>query len=234
MRTVAVGDGAVGRPVGPAGDTGLFKSSGGAEDPDLGDSMKIAIGTLVIAAGLAFVPASPASAQSFGIGPHLSFVRAHEPSNTPANRLFGGTLRFSRSRHVGIELSMDYKATRNEANTERIRERPITGSLMIFLGRRLVSPYLLGGVGLYTLTTDQLGGQGQVLSSESEREVGYHLGLGAEVFLARHAAFFLDYRYRFVSFGDPKEGSEPIGIPGLEDRLSHRGSMWTSGLAFYF
>ena len=197
--------------------------------------MKIALVTVGIAAASLLAPATQASAQSFGIGPHLSFIRAHTPSDTPASRLFGGTLRVSRSRVVGVELSMDYKATRNEANTERVRERPVTGSLMIFLSRRLVSPYLLGGVGLYTRTIDQLGVQSQVLSSESERKVGYHLGLGAEVFLARHVAFFLDYRYRFVSFGgDAEEGSEPIGIPGLEDRLSHRGSMWTSGFAFYF
>lgn len=196
--------------------------------------MKTAKLVLGVVAASLFVPATDAAAQSFGIGPHLSLIRAHAPSNTPASRLFGGTVRLSRSKYVGLELSMDYKVTRNEANTERVRERPLTGSLMIFLSRRLVSPYLLGGVGMYSLTTDALGAQGQVLSSASDRKVGYHLGLGAEVFLARHAAFFLDYRYRFVSFGDADEGSEPIGIPGLEDRLSHRGSMWRSGLAFYF
>jgi hypothetical protein len=73
-----------------------------------------------------------------------------------------------------------------------------------------------------------------VVSSESERKIGYHLGLGAEIFFTRYTAFFLDYRYRFVRFGDPEEGSDPIGIPGLENRLSHRGSMWRSGIAFYF
>ena len=196
--------------------------------------MKTAIVTLGIAAASLLAPPTEAFAQTFGIGPHLSFVRAHAPSDTPASRLFGGTLRLSRSKHLGLELSIDYKTTRNEANTERLRERPMTGSLMIFLSRRILSPYLLGGAGLYTTTIDTLGVQGQVLSSESERKFGYHMGLGAELFFTRHTAFFLDYRYRFVKFGDPEAGSDPIGIPGLEDRLSHRGSMWTSGLAFYF
>jgi hypothetical protein len=177
---------------------------------------------------------SAASAQSFGIGPHLSVIRPHAPSNTPASRLWGGTLRLTGSRSLGLELSMDYKVTRDLANTERIRERPMQASLMMFLTRRRVSPYLLGGAGLYTVTTDALGAEGQVLSSTSTRKVGYHLGAGAELFFVSHAALFVDYRYRFVRFGDAEEGSEPIGIPGLEDRLSHRGSMWKSGVALYF
>jgi opacity protein-like surface antigen len=195
------------------------------------NSLKYAIG---LAAVLLLAGPAGASAQSFGIGPHLSFIREHTPSNTPADRLFGGTMRFSRSRHLGVELSMDYKSTRNEAGTERVRERPMTGSLMIFLTRRIFSPYLLGGYGMYSRTFDTLDAQGKVLTSETERKYGAHIGFGTEVFLTRHTAFFLDYRYRFVRFGDPEQGSEPIGIPGLEDRLSHRGSMWTSGLAFYF
>ena len=188
---------------------------------------------VVVAASLLALPTA-AAAQSFGIGPHLSVIRSHSPSNTPADRLWGGTLRLTGSRSLGLELAMDYKVTRNEEETERIRERPMQASLLLFLGRNRVSPYLLGGAGLYTVTTDALGPQGKVLSSESERKVGYHLGGGVELFFVRHAALFVDYRYRFVRFGDPEDGSEPIGIPGLEGRLSHRGSMWKSGIALYF
>jgi hypothetical protein len=61
------------------------------------------------------------------------------------------------------------------------------------------------------------------------------VGLGAEVFLVRRVAVFVDYRWRFVRFGDPADGDEPLDVPGLDRlKLSHRGSMWTGGLAFYF
>ena len=51
----------------------------------------------------------------------------------------------------------------------------------------------------------------------------------------RQAAIFADYRFRFVEFGAPEGGEEPINIPLLDSvNLSHRGSMWTGGMAFYF
>ena len=72
-----------------------------------------------------------------------------------------------------------------------------------------------------------------VAATSTEKKTGWHLGAGAELFVHRHAAFFADYRFRFVKFGEDAEGGEPIDLPGLH-RLSHQGSMWTGGMAFYF
>jgi opacity protein-like surface antigen len=105
-------------------------------------------------------------------------------------------------------------------------------SLLIYPSRRRLAPYLLGGYGIYTDTTDALGPTGLVLSSVTARKSGWHLGLGAEFFLTRHASFYADYRFRFVQFGSDASSTEPLHVPGLT--LSHQGSMWTSGLAFYF
>lgn len=193
--------------------------------------------TVLAVAGLALAGAIPddAAAQGFGLGPRFSFVKGQAATGTPAVRFLGGTMRLSNSRRTAIELAMDYRATRNEENTERLRERPVQASLLIFLVRGRVSPYLLGGFGMYSRMTDTLGPQGQVLSTESERRTGWHMGLGGEIFLARHAALFADYRFRFVRFGDPEDGAEQIDVPGLDRlKLSHQGSMWTSGVAFYF
>ena len=56
-----------------------------------------------------------------------------------------------------------------------------------------------------------------------------------EIRVARHTALFGDYRLRFVKFGDAASGGEPVNIPGLDKlKLSHQGSMWTGGVAFYF
>jgi hypothetical protein len=53
------------------------------------------------------------------------------------------------------------------------------------------------------------------------------------VFLMRRAAF-ADYRFRFVKFGIADE-TVAHQLARLENlKLSHRGSMWTAGMAFYF
>ncbi len=199
--------------------------------------------TIVFPVALFALVALPpaASAQSVGLGPRFSFVRGHLPSNTPPARLIGGTLRMGGAKHTALEITLDYRSTTNEDGTTRIRETPIQGSLMLFPVRRMFSPYLLGGGGIYTRNTDTLSPKGLTLSTVQERKLGWHLGMGAEFFVSRHAALFADYRFRFVKFGDPDTASDPINIPGSGTipgldrlKLSHQGSMWAGGIAFYF
>jgi hypothetical protein len=197
-------------------------------------AVAVVVGMLVWAPGVA-------GAQGLGIGPRFSFVRGEAASGLPSTKFVGGTLRMRSSKHVALEVALDYRSELNEEATVRHRETPLQGSLLIFPVRGTFSPYLLGGVGMYS-ETDQLLNptSGLVLSSTSARKTGWHLGLGAELFVARHAALFADYRFRFVHFGgaaeeDEAAGADPINIPGLSAiKLSHRGSMWTSGMAFYF
>jgi opacity protein-like surface antigen len=183
----------------------------------------------------ALAAAAPVTAQSFGIGPRLSFVRGHLPSNTPSSSLFGGTVRVLGSRHHAVELSLDTKTVYNEDRTGRMREQPLQASLLVFPVRSAVAPYLLGGFGVYRQTVETLNEDGLVLTSERTQKTGWHLGAGIELLFSRRVGLYGDYRFRFVRFGDPQEGDEPIEIPGLDSvKLSHRGSMWTGGIAFYF
>ena len=200
---------------------------------------RMALGLAVVAAVL--MGAGTASAQSFGIGPRFSFVRGNLSSGTPATRLIGGTMRIVTSKHTVLEGSMDYRAFFNDAGTQRTKETPMQGSLLLFIARGAFSPYVGGGIGLYTQTRDTLNASGLVTASETEKKLGWHLGGGAEIILAKHVGFFVDYRFRFVKFGEPDGDSQKIGIPGdsvfpiLQNvKLSHEGSMWTSGLTFYF
>jgi hypothetical protein len=180
------------------------------------------------------VPA-PAGAQSFGIGPRFSFVRGDLATGAPATRLIGGTMRVVTGKHTVLEATMDYRAYLKGLGSQRTRETPIQGSLLLFPVRSGFSPYVGGGIGLYTETHDTLGVGGLVTSSTTVRKVGWHLGAGAEIKVAPHAAFFADYRFRFVRFGPAADGSQPISVPGVGAlQLSHQGSMWTSGVAFYF
>jgi hypothetical protein len=190
-------------------------------------------GAALVAAGVAALPAG-ASAQSLGIGPKLSVVRPDGPS-TPSSRLFGGTLRIMSSRHLALEGTIDYRAEYNDDRTARVRETPLQASLLLFPLRAAVSPYLVGGFGVYTRHSDALAASGAIIETVKERKTGWHIGLGAELFVVRRAAIFVDYRWRFVEFGEPHDGAESIDIPGLDRlKLSHRGSMWNGGLAFYF
>ena len=190
----------------------------------------ILVATVLAAVALS-LPAT-AAAQAFGIGPRVSFVRGDLTTNTPSTRLLGGTIRMKASPHSTLELALDHRSTLSADGTERVRETPFQASLLIFPARSRLSPYLLAGVGIYSHHTDELGLDGKALSTVSERKTGWHLGLGAELAVSRHAAFYADYRFRFVKFGG-QDGAESIPVPGL-GKLSHKGSMWTTGMALYF
>lgn len=185
--------------------------------------------------GVALTLAATAHAQGVGIGPRMSLLRGDLASGTPSSRFFGGTLRMRSSPRVAIEIAADYKKTLDADGVFRERERPIQGSVLLFLAKSAFSPYVLGGYGLYHRQLDALDSTGQVVSSVSDRTSGAHLGFGAELFVGRHAALFADFRYRFVRFGEPEDGASPIDIPFVDRvKLSHKGTMWTSGMAFYF
>ena len=191
---------------------------------------------IVLATAVCLIAGVPreAAAQAFGIGPRLSWVRPHLPSNTEAARFIGGLIRLGFSKRMVVELALDQKTRESSDGTVRIRERPFQGSLLLYPVRATLSPYLLGGFGTYSRKADVLEGS-SVISSISDRRTGWHVGIGGELRMGRHAGLFVDYRFRFVQFGDPDDESDPIDIPGLSTlRASHQGSMWTSGFALYF
>jgi outer membrane protein with beta-barrel domain len=196
--------------------------------------------SLAIAAAL--LPARSAAAQSFGIGPRFSFVRANSSSATPATRLIGGTMRIATGQHTVLEGTLDYRSYLSPDGTLRTRETPMQGSLLLFASRGTFAPYVGAGIGLYSQVHDSLNSQGLVVATTTDKRVGWHMGVGAELRVAPHAAVFLDYRFRFVKFGEPDTASaERINIPGstvfpsLQNvKLTHEGSMWSGGVAFYF
>jgi len=191
--------------------------------------------TIAAAALVLFAAPAATHAQSMGIGPRLSLVRGDLATDTPSSRLFGGTVRLRSSSFTALEVSMDYRTTRNESGTERVRETPMQASLLVMPFRSLLAPYALGGVGLYSRKVDLMGPENVILDSSLERRIGWHAGFGAELKLGRRAGVFLDYRYQFVTFSRNDDPDADSIIPGMERiKFSHQGSMWTSGVAFYF
>jgi opacity protein-like surface antigen len=167
----------------------------------------------------------PAEAQLVGVGPRFSFVRGDLATDTPSSRLMGGSVRLRSSARTSLELSMDYRITRSPDLARQTRETPVQASLLVMPFRTVLTPYALAGVGVYTQRTDVLGVEGDVTDTSLTRRVGWHAGFGGEFSLGRHAAVYADYRYRFVTLDRNAEGRVPF---------SHQGSMWTSGVAFYF
>jgi opacity protein-like surface antigen len=180
--------------------------------------------------------AGPAAAQSVGIGPRMSFVRGHIPSGTSSSSYWGGILRLRASKHMSFELSLDRKTVYSEDRTLRSKETPFQASLLLYPVRSAFAPYLLGGFGIYKQAMESVDPGGDAVGSVETQNTGWHVGGGLELMFGRHVGIYGDYRFRFVNFGSPDSDSDPIDLPGLPSslKLSHKGSMWTGGVAFYF
>ena len=183
----------------------------------------------LIAVGWLMAWAAPVSAQGFGIGARIAWVTPDSDADVDVDsiRYFGGQIRLLSPR-VGLEVSLDRRSESFELLNENVTETPIQVSLLVRLGARRVSPYLLGGPGWYRRKVEALDGPGDGVSTT---EFGWHAGGGLEILPSRHFGIHGDYRYTFLDFGDDDEEDEGF-IGGLLP--GHRGSMWTLGFSVYF
>lgn len=209
--------------------------------------MQASRAALCAAALSAFLVPSAVSAQTIGVGPRVSFVQPEAidgAADADRDRYTGGALRLNLSRRAALELAADWRSTTSEDATVRVRDFPVQGSLLVYPWRTTISPYVVGGVGWYSQTLEALV-DGEVLSEQTDRRFGYHGGFGGEISLGRRATMFVDYRYRFIQFGedaDPvagEQGAGGFGIPGIGSlvdvfRMSHEGAMWTAGVVVNF
>lgn len=196
------------------------------------------IALFALAATVLHPSAASAEGGAFGAGFRFSFVGSVDEE--PSQRYAGGQMRLRMSRRSALEVSFDYRSVLNDTLGLRVKDYPIQVSGLLYPVRSKLSPYLLAGLGWYSQRVDDLDGD-SILTSVTTKRLGYHAGIGGEVELGAHAAIHLDYRYTFIHFGgDIKEGqggAVPIpGLGGLQEKLklSHEGSMWTTGLTFYF
>lgn len=193
---------------------------------------------LLAAVLLAPAPGLAQDGGSIGIGPRLTFARGSADSPDGSQRFTGGMLRMGGGR-AAIELAMDYRSDVTGDLTERIKSYPIQASLLLFPVRARVAPYVLGGVGWYSQNVTRFSAPTGtiVVTDETTRKMGYHAGFGAEVRVHRRVGLHGDYRYTRLRFNDEDDAPSTIPgwIPGAERlKLSHAGSMFTWGLAFYF
>jgi opacity protein-like surface antigen len=170
---------------------------------------------------------APVSAQGFGVGGRIAWVKPDTEVNVDSIRYFGGQIRMI-GRRFGLEVSLDRHS--EEVLNQKFTETPIQASLLLRMGSGSFAPFVLGGPGWYRRKVESLNGPADLAVSTTE--FGWHGGVGLEILPNRHFGIHGDYRYTFLDFGgdDDDDGGGIIGglLPG------HRGSMLTLGTTFYF
>lgn len=159
-----------------------------------------------------------------GIGPRFGYYKA--PDAEDGTMFFGAQMRIRGNSIVGAEFAGEYRGTQSYSTTGGtvdVRQIPLTGSLMLFVPiAPNFQPYGLAGLGAYYTIYDYEGGFINP-GDDSEVNIGYHLGFGLDLPLAKNAALNIDYRYLFLD--------------GENDNLSEKeysGNVITGGLTFYF
>lgn len=189
--------------------------------------MKTIITSLIILAITAIF--SQATAQRYlienklGIGPKVGVYKAPDADD---GTMFIGIQSRTKGKYLGAEFSLEYRGeqsfTTAGGSELTVKQVPVTGSLLLFAPlAENFSPYGLAGLGAYYSFYDYDGGFVNP-GDDAEVEVGYHLGVGAEIALSKTAAFNIDYRYLYL------DGSED-----LSDK-QFSGNVISAGLTFYF
>ncbi len=193
------------------------------------ESMHCVIVAVVVSAAL-FARPPIASAQGFGVGARMAWVKADVDADVDVDavRFVGGQVRLLSSRW-GLEVSMDHHSETFELLNQKVTEWPIQASLLMRMASGKVSPFLLAGPGWYRRKVQLLDAPGDL--DVEATEFGWHAGGGLEVLAGRHFGVHGDYRYTFLDFGkddDDENGFIRGLLPG------HKGSMWTLGATVYF
>jgi opacity protein-like surface antigen len=179
-----------------------------------------------------------ASAQGFGVGGRMAWVKANTDGvDVDAVRFTGGQIRLV-SKRWGLEVSMDRHSESFELLNQKVTETPIQTSLLLRLGSGKVAPFLLGGPGWYKRKVELIDGPED--ADVKTTEFGWHAGAGLEVHAGRHVGIHGDYRFTFLKFGGNDAENDGGGgflgsiLPNLPGLPSHRGSQWTLGVTVYF
>lgn len=157
-----------------------------------------------------------------GIGPRFGYYKA--PDAEEGTMFIGAQARF-RGKILGAELAAEYRGKQTYSITGgdvNVSQLPLTASLMAYLPiAPNFQPYGLAGLGAYYSFYDFESGLGS--GSESEVDLGYHLGFGLDLPLSKNAALNVDYRYLFLDGSDDNIGDK-----------EYSGNVLTGGLTFYF
>ncbi len=186
------------------------------------------MGAITLSASAQYAADRAKAENTFGFGPRLGFYTAGDADD---GNFFGGLqARAKFGAIVGLEGSIEYRASQEFALDDEVTANassvPITASFMLFAPlSEFVAPYGLVGAGAYYTFYTYDGADDVVFDDNDRFELGYHLGVGAELWFTDKTALSLDYRYLYLDPDDDVEGF---------DDFTFDGNVFTASLMFYF
>jgi len=183
---------------------------------------------LTLILGTAVFTASAQISNTLGFGPKFGYYNAQDADR--GNLHYGIQARFRPGSIVGLEAAVEYRAGQEFGignSTVKTSFVPVTLSLLLFAPiSQHFAPYGVLGVGAY-FTRHSPSGVLEDLGFESESDfnLGYHLGLGAEVPFNNNIAISIDYRFLFLNPNDNEESFEGANF---------NGNIISASLMFYF
>lgn len=165
---------------------------------------------------------------TLGFGPRIGYFNAHDAGQ--GNIYYGIQARFRPGAIVGIEAAVEYRPGQEFGignSTVKTSFVPVTLSLLLFAPvSEHFAPYGVAGLGAYFTryspsgVLDDLG-----FESDSDFNLGYHLGFGVELPFSNNIALSMDYRYNFLN---PNENEDSF------EGANFNGNTLSASLMFYF
>jgi hypothetical protein len=121
-----------------------------------------------------------------------------------------------------VEGSVDYGQT--DMNSAIARTFPVQGSALVYpLGIKRISPFILGGAGLYFTHLEGPGG-----FDKAQGRLRGHVGGGLQIFLNEHFSLDSTYRHIWIDKVEVKYGTRNYA------NFEGAGHMVTFGLNLHF
>jgi opacity protein-like surface antigen len=145
---------------------------------------------------------------------HAKNLDTDETSN------MGGAMARLRSNILGLEGAIDYRKEDVSAGAQ-LKSWPVTASVLLYPVPQL---YGLAGLGWYNTTLDFPDDSG--IDNQTDSQLGYHFGVGAEVPVAHSVSITGDGRWQFVDY-------EFDDIPETVGEVGANTFTMNLGLLFY-
>ena len=155
----------------------------------------------------------------FSVGGRATYFN---PTDGHANWFGGGQLRLHMFRYLAVEGSVDYGQT--DMNSAIARTFTVQGSALVYpLGIKRISPFILGGAGLYFTHLEGPGG-----FDKAQGRLRGHVGGGLQIFLNEHFSLDSTYRHIWIDKVEVKYGTRNYA------NFEGAGHMVTFGLNLHF
>jgi len=179
--------------------------------------LTLILGTAVFTASAQSAADRAGISDTFGFGPRLGYYNAQDADQ--GNFYYGIQARFRPGAIVGIEAAAEYSAGQEFGignSTVKTSFVPVTLSLLLFAPvSEHFAPYGVAGLGAYFTRYSPSGVLEELgFESDSDFNLGYHLGFGIEIPFSNSIAINIDYRYLWLNSNDNEESFQGASFNG--------------------